>query len=87
VTTVDLDEVARNTVTDIDGKTFAQECMRFKIYIRNTVEKKQPDQSLVTFFRNQNLTVSEREHCFKDLFLYGGWQLFGGKIVFVSQED
>jgi len=40
---------------DIDENTFTQECIHFKMYIHNTIEKKQPGQSLFTFIRNQEL--------------------------------
>ena len=41
--------------TDIDENTFTQECIHFKTYMQNAIEKKQQNQSLFTFFRNQNL--------------------------------
>jgi len=41
--------------TDIDENTFTQECIHFKTYMQNATEKKQQNQSLLTYFRNQNL--------------------------------
>jgi hypothetical protein len=41
--------------TDIDENTFTQECIHFKTYLQNATENKQQNQSLFTFFRNQNL--------------------------------
>jgi hypothetical protein len=59
---IDTDDIAQEAKklqqfyeTDIDENTFTQECIHFKTYMQNAIEKKQQNQRLFTFFRNQNL--------------------------------
>jgi hypothetical protein len=59
---IDIDDIVQGAKklqqfyeTDIDENTFTQECIHFKTYMQNAIEKKQQNQSLFTFFRNQNL--------------------------------
>jgi len=75
-------------VTYIDEKIFLKECIHFKTLFRIQRKINYIIKFDYIFLKPEfRRTIPDYERYSKNLFLYGGYQLFGREIVFISQKE